>query len=429
MWEELGVLGGVPLIERNSLFTCEHDGKTITLYTDLERTESEMLESSPRDARQTRELMRAVRALQALMGISERGADFKSYLVAPILFKYYSMTTGQLAARFKSPLLQKFVISFFGESFGSLAVILVFAHFTAENGGIPEGGSAAMAERMTERFRSLGGELILGKSVVKLLFDGSRAEAVLLDSEERITGDYFVLATEPHAAFGKLLDLPLPRRLASELANKRLMRFSSFHCAFACSTDNIPFEEDRIIEVPEEYRRILGSSTLFIREFSSEPSYAPEGKCVIQALIFCDEESAGEFIRLRAEDRYEYRRLKDKLSLTCEYLIGERFPELRGKIKIIDSWTPATYHRYTGSVTGSYMAYVLPEKYLPRRISPKVEGTENLFIATQWQSLPGGLPNAAYAGKRAADTIAEAERRRARKVYGNHRLKVAHQRS
>lgn len=34
-----------------------------------------------------------------------------------------------------------------------------------------------------------------------------------------------------------------------------------------------------------------------------------------------------------------------------------------------------------------------------------VAGLSNALLATQWQKAPGGLPNAAAAGKRAAETV------------------------
>ena len=57
--------------------------------------------------------------------------------------------------------------------------------------------------------------------------------------------------------------------------------------------------------------------------------------------------------------------------------------------------------RYTGAEIGSFASVLpLPAKYLPFRITGAVDGIENLFIASQWQQLPGGLPIAASCGRK-----------------------------
>lgn len=414
IWQTLGALGaGVETLQPKTLYTCEYDGESISLYPSIERTEREMLDASGKDKKQTAALMKAVRAAARMMGVygqKEGYGIWRKLCDMPILSKYYAMSVGKLASKFQSELLRRFIISFFGEDFGALALIVVFATFATGNGAIPAGGSRAMARRMADRFRSLGGELMLGKCVEHIDVYDKRVGGVRLKSGERIGADYVIIATEPFAAFGKIIDVPLPRKFAKNERNADLVKFSSYHCAFGCTTENIPFEGDLIIEIPEEYRSVLNSETLVLREFAHEPSFAREGRAVIQSMVFCDEESSLEFIKLAESDRREYKRLKDKLALTVEYLITERFPELRGRIRIIDTWTPATYKRYTASVSGSYMAYALPPAALPRPISAKVPGISNLFVASQWQRIPGGLPGAAKSGKAAADAIGALER-------------------
>ena len=55
---------------------------------------------------------------------------------------------------------------------------------------------------------------------------------------------------------------------------------------------------------------------------------------------------------------------------------------------------------------GAYMAFALTPETPLRRYTCRVRGLENVFLATQWQCSPGGLPNAARAGKIAADHVA-----------------------
>ena len=37
MWEELGALGGIEIFQGDSLFTCEYEGKRLSLFKDVEK--------------------------------------------------------------------------------------------------------------------------------------------------------------------------------------------------------------------------------------------------------------------------------------------------------------------------------------------------------------------------------------------------------
>ncbi len=414
MWQELGVLGNVRVHQGNTLYTCEKGGVRLSLNKDLTRTFSDMLKISPDDEKEIRSLICAVKAMQGICGIAgenhDKGLSFaEAVRSAPSLIKYYSLSTGELASRFSHPALKFFISSFWGDDFGALALIMVFAHYCGENGGIPAGGSSFAAESMKKRFSDLGGRLILKKEAVKINRKGGKAVSVTFADGETLSADYIIVSADPASVFGKLLDIPMPRSLRSQYERVRLKRFSSYHCAFSCDLASVPFEGDFIFEVPLKYRPILRTSQVIVREFSHEKSFAPAGKNILQTMTFCYEDEARKFIELRDNNREMYEKRKQELSKLLEKLIISRFPEVNGRLKCIDVWTPATYKRYTNSEVGSYMSFVLPSKMIPRRISARVSGLSNLFLATQWQQLPGGLPTAAECGRAAAMEIARIE--------------------
>lgn len=289
------------------------------------------------------------------------------------------------------------------------------AHFTGGNGGIPEEGSFAMAERMADRFRSLGGELLLGKEVVRIEHrQGVARSVVFADGTER-EFDYAVLTVDPAVAYGKLLDVPMPRRLERKYADPRFKRFSSYQCAFGCDTDRIPFVGDIIFDIPEKYKKRLPIEKIIIREFS-HGSFAPKGKSIIQTMTFTSEEVAKRFIALKERNGAAYKRLKKYLADTLKGIILERFPELSGRISCLDVWTPASYKRFVGSEMGSWMSFVLPKKTLPIRDTNRVKGISNVVLANQWQQIPGGLPIAAEGGKKAIKTVTVLEKRMAARL-------------
>ena len=165
-----------------------------------------------------------------------------------------------------------------------------------------------------------------------------------------------------------------------------------------------------MLEVPQEYRKELPTDYLMVREFSHEKEFAPEGKNLLQTMIYCKEKEARSFIEL-SKDKLAYKERKQRISQIISTIITDKFPTLRDKVNCIDTWTPATYRRYVGSQIGSWMAFALPPKMMPKKLSNRVKGLKNVILATQWLQMPGGLPIAASSGKRAIQTICKLEQK------------------
>lgn len=415
MWEELGALGNVEGFQGDVLFTCEVEGKVLSLSRDLKKFERDMLALSPEDEKEIKSLIRAVKIVQGFCGIAGEGHNERSSVGQklfgiPAVMKYYGITTGEVSARFKHPLLRFFFSAFWGEDFGAFSLIFVFAHFCGDNGGIPKGSSCAMADRMAKRLEALGGELLLKKEAVKINCGEGRAESVSFSDGTTIEADYIVLTGDPAMIFGNLLDAPMPKQLDKKYKDPRLKRFSSYQCAFACDFENLPFHGDFIFEVPEKYRDVLNTKQLIVREFSHEESFAPKGKNILQTLTYAYEEKAKSFINLKKLDKKAYQEKKKELSELIRTVIEKHFPQLEGKLKCIDVWTPATYKRYVDTEIGSWMSFALPSKMIPIRVGNGVEGLSNVVLATQWQQSPGGLPIAAEGGRLAIKTILKKEK-------------------
>lgn len=413
-WETLGALGDVPVYQGESLYTCEFEGTQLSLHKDLQKIKTEMLNCSPKDKKEIESFIHAVEALEKLCGIgganhNESMSPGELILKSPLLLKYYNMTTGELASRFSHPALCFFISSLLGDDFGALALLMVFATFCGENGGIPQGGSLEMAKRITARFTALGGTVLTQKEAAKIYHAGGKAYSVCFSDGSVIATDYIVLTIDPAVAFKHLLQLSLPPQIKKLYDDPRLKRFSSYQCAFSCELPQPPFRGDFAFKIPPKYKAVLGTDCAVVREFSHETTFAPKGKTVLQTLTFCYEDEAFHFIELRKKDPAAYKVKKEELACTFAKLLTEKFPQMEGKLKCIDVWTPATYHRFTNSESGSFMSFALPSKMLPKRVNNRIHGLSNVILATQWQQSPGGLPIAAEGGRLAIKTIDKLE--------------------
>lgn len=415
IWTDLGALDEkTDVYQADVLYTYEYRGQRLSLNKDLDVLEKNMLKISPKDEKEIRSLIKAVRAIQGTMGIAGKNHDQKSPVFSelftlPILYKYYKLSTGKLAERFSHPLLKKFISSFISDPFSSMALLIVFATFCGGNGGIPKGSSCAMAKRMTKRFLDLGGEVLLNKQAVKIHTEKNRAVRVDFADGSYLEGDYFIVTSDPALTFGSLLEKEMPKSLQKLYDNPNMPRFSSYQCAFTCDENSLPFRGDFLFPVPKKFQSKLHTENMILREFSHEKEFAPQGKTVLQSLTFCNEADAKNFIKLR-ENPTAYRAKKREIADTVATLITEKFPQLKGKIRCLDVWTPATYQRYVDSEIGSFMSFVFPPNTPPKRMDNRVAGINNLLLATQWLQAPGGLPISAQAGKRAVEVIRKKEK-------------------
>jgi hypothetical protein len=51
------------------------------------------------------------------------------------------------------------------------------------------------------------------------------------------------------------------------------------------------------------------------------------------------------------------------------------------------------------------MGFILPAGEIPLQMSRRIKGLKNVYLGTQWQQNPGGLPMAILAGKNAVKAI------------------------
>ena len=72
----------------------------------------------------------------------------------------------------------------------------------------------------------------------------------------------------------------------------------------------------------------------------------------------------------------------------------KKYPELDGKVKIIDMITPITYERYLNGRNGSFQGFVHTAKGKSMNKKGEIKSVKNLLFSGQWFLTSGGLPTA-----------------------------------
>lgn len=426
IWRDVGAVGeGVEIIRAESMYTSELGGERLTLWADIDRTERELIALSPADEVEIRRLI----SYAKLAEHAEIPADKPPELMNPLdllklmwaskstfkLFKaFQGMDTNDLMASFKHPLIRCMISDFCTKESLAHSFPMAYGNFTGGDGGVPKGGSRAMARRMKQRFEELGGKTHVNANVVKVdLGDDGKATGITLADGRQVPADYVICACDPAYTFSHLLDESYMDPILREVyANREAYPvYGMFQVAFAVESDVDAIAGDVVLDCSGLDSAPWISGRMSVKTYAYEPSFAPEGRQIVQVLMGLSEDAWVYWSELYT-DEAAYHSKKRELAERVQRVVEERFAEYRGKMRILDVWTPVTYYNYCNAFKGYNQAFTITKRSRKNPYpSAYIRGVENVVLAGQWLSPPGGLPGAAIQGKFAVQRILKRERR------------------
>lgn len=425
LWNDLGVLDDtLEIIHPEILYTSELNGRKITLWQDIEKTKREMLALSPLDKEEISKLIEQVKKSNSIQIPIDMPIDMMEPQELIAMFKsmwgtdkddadYSRINVRDLSRRFKHPLLRALIRDFLSDEYAAMFFINTYSSFAAKDGGIPKGGSREIVRRLEEKYKTLGGTLKVNCGVNNVeLRDNSNAIGIHLSNGEFIPSDYVICACDTYHVFSQLLDksyMDHKMRRAYKMPDKYPVS-SGFHTALTV--------EGEFKEVPHtlafECRPIQIANTIYDRmsvtSYGYDQDFAPGGKTVIQIVFPQYNEDYLYWVNLY-RDVIKYKEKKEMLAAALAERLIERFPQYKGKFEIIDTWTPVTYSRICNCYNGSYNSYIMANNDNSMFFSGKIKNLNNVFLASQWLMVPGGIPTAAAMGKFAVQWILKAENR------------------
>lgn len=423
LWKEVGVLGeNVELYEKEKFFSAELNGETITFWRDKEKTRKELLDLSPEDSEEINQLIDAVKLAESMTVPVDKPFDMMNPVefmkmgismadMGKVMKLYSRMDIRELAGRFRHPLIRAAITDYMPPGYQAYAFLVSYATVTGGNGDIPRGGSLQMAMRMAQRYQELGGVLHTGVEVKKILVNRKYAEGILLPGGKKVPADYVVCACDTNHTFAKLLDASyMPKRLKQIYEERELYPVvSGFHVAFGIEGSFDEVKETSMYSCRPVTIGVSRAERMSINNYFYEPEFAPQGNSIVQSM-FVQTEKDYEYWAKLYKDKDAYNKKKSELAEEIKQRLLERFPQLKGRVQILDVWTPATYHRYCNAWNGAYMSFIITRNAKNRTVPGKIKGLSNVVIASQWLMGPGGLPTAASMGKFAAQRIMKKEK-------------------
>lgn len=299
--------------------------------------------------------------------------------------------------------MQKLMSDYLPADYTAYSFLVSYATMASGNGNIPLKGSLAMSLRIAQKFKDFGGVLHTNTPVKRIIIEKKKASGVELEDGTIVKADEVISAVDVDFLYGKLIDRKyMPKDLKKAYENRKAYPVTSgFQVAYAIDSsfsgnDTIFFDCEPLQIGTQSFTRMS------VKSYAYDKSFAPEGKTVLQANI-SQSDIDYEFWSSLSKD--EYKQKKAELAEELTKRVVAAFPELEGKIELLDCWTPLTYTRYCNAFHGSYMGFVTTVGNKQMRFKGIVKGVDNLFVAGQWVMSPGGLPIAVISGKFAVQRI------------------------
>ncbi|WP_313340025.1 NAD(P)-binding protein [Sedimentibacter sp.] len=417
LWTTVGALDGVEIYHPESFMAVEHDGVTVNFYRDLDRLKSSWIGISPEDKEEIEEFCSDIKRLHSFSVPAGKPLDLMNPIekikyifsmkdVGPIMQKYGKISVTELAKKFKRPALREAIVSFMPEGdYGAISVLFPLGTFTSGQSSIPKGGSKALTKRMVERYLSLGGTVEASCEVVEADIKGGTVKGIKCTNGKRFEADYFIAACDAKVLYEKLLKGRYPDLEFKKRYNNPDIYPLASNIYIGIGYEGEMNDVPRTLKFPVETVDINQNQKpiehLQMTHYGYEPNFAPQGHTVITFAInqFKPELDAWEAL---IKDKEAYAKEKMRIGEAVIDAMETRFPNKKGKLKLLDVATPQTYVRYCNAYRGAFMGFWPTISGKSLNHTGRIKGLNNMLLSGQWLQPPGGLPVAVITGK---DTV------------------------
>ncbi len=407
LWKELGALEGLEIFNFKEFTQIEDkDGKTFTVYTDLEELKKHMEQLSPQDKKAIDEFIGAIRRFRgydlfaALSG--GFGAKLKMLPVVGTLAKYGQLPIEKFAENFSDPFLKKAIptMQYDIEGVPTVVPLIFLAYFSKGDGGWPIGGSMALSKNIERRYLSFGGEVTYNSMVSKIIVKDGKAVGVKLEDGSKHYADLVVSAADGHSTIFDLLEGKYTNNLI-ESYYKSYPPTQAFGLEvwFGVNSD-FKGEPHAIVLFLKEPAVFEGKehNRLDIEIFNFDPTIAPPNKTVIKVVM----DSNYDYWKTLSEEPSKYRSEKQRVANQIASLLEQRFPGIQDQIEVTDVVTPLSVVHWTGTYRGA-QAWAAPKAYAKQigkqGVSRTLPGLGSFYMVGQWADGIIGLNSVCLMGR------------------------------
>ncbi len=375
------------------------DGRSLVLYSNIDRMEAGLLRAAPEDAEEIRAFTAAIRRL-ARIPLDDLNAAWPRRAWAmlrlirqlPLMQRWAGMSAAEYGQRFKNDLLRGFFTNSATADMAAIALVLMFAWMNARNAGYAVGGAKAIIDPIAARFRELGGTLRLAAKVDAVLVEDDVAVGVKLSDGEVVKADWVISGADGHAAIydmlgGRYRDAAID---AFYHGQKTFPSYLQVSLGVAQDLSQEPGFLARILAEPLKIDPETSLDMVAFRIFHFDPTFAPKGKTAVTC--FLPTWNTAYWQDLQRKDGALYEAEKQRIAAAVIEILERRLPGVRVTIEVVDVATPASVVRFTGNWKGSMEGFLPTPRigFAPRRQT--LPGLDRFLMVGQWVQPGGGLP-------------------------------------
>ena len=417
-WREVFDIGKLEFVDPEEFVRLEtEDGERLSIYTNLDRLEAELLEKSPQDRAEIRRFVSAARRLAGFELPDPTEGWPRSWLTLlrtlpylPLLRRWSSLSNEEFGKRFSHPLLRDF---FGGGELGelsALALVLSLAWMSRHNAGYAIGGSQAIIRLIVDNLRGLGGHLRLGANVERILVERDAAVGVQLAGGETIRADWVISAADGHATIydllgGKYTDTVTDTQYGTWRTFPSYLQVS---LGVARDLSQRAGYVTRLLDAPLMLDPSTRLQQVSFRFFHFDPTFAPSGKTAV--ICFLPTYNFEFWADLQQRDPAQYQAEKHRIAEAVIAILATSVADVRQAIEVIDVSTPATVIRYTSNWKGSMEGWLLTSGTGFRPLRRTLPGLRQFLMVGQWVMPGGGLPTGLMTARAAIQAVCKQDR-------------------
>jgi len=415
IWKETHVLTDKTEIVDHEIHSqiIGKDGNPFIIYANIDRWEQYLLEIAPEDARPIRTMCREMRK-SALLEPFALPPELRSPLdylrILPKMFpiirlvgKFGRLTCSEYFGKlnFKSERIKSALFSMYGNrNFSALAFIFMLGFFNQKNAGYIRGGSYPLAQRMVERYTSLGGRISCKKKVERIIVENHTAKGVVLTDGTILRADYVIGAADGHSMIYKMLGGNYVSKLIDHAYRNWELFSPLVQVSFGIGKE-LPADAPIVLDFSRDLS--IGSTPLqygySLMNYTYDDTMAPAGKTTV---VMRFESPWKIWEKLDGEAYKEEKRRIEKDAVAC---LESHYPGVGQFIEVVDVATPKTDVKYTGVKEGAYEGFMPARENMMKTIRMQLPQLKNFYMAGQWLFPGGGLPPSAQSGKWAVQLI------------------------
>jgi phytoene dehydrogenase-like protein len=412
-WQEVFDIEKLTFIQPEELVRIETEGgDSLTMYTNVDRLETELLRRAPHDAAAIRDFTRSVRTLGKFKMLDPSGGLSGNWLnmlrdlpVFPLLGKLSKISGAEYGSRFSDPLLRSFFSTGDIGKLSAIAMVLSLGWMNAGNAGYCIGGSQAIIRLIEDKIANLGGKIRFKSKVERVLVENDTAVGVKLVGGETVTADCVISAADGHATIFDLLGGKYVDAATRKLYEERELFASYLQVSLGVALDlsSQPSSATRLLESPLVVDPETELHNVGFRFFHYDPTFAPEGKTAVTCLL--PTRNFKYWSDLRRNDPAGYHAQKNRIADKVIAILEKRVPGVRDAIEVVDVSTPATVFRYTGNWKGTMEGWLFEPGGGFKNLPNNLAGLNRFMMVGQWVMPGGGLPSGPMTARPAVKAI------------------------